>query len=187
VISVWAYNNNGDWFWVDGICKRQLMDKNIDDLFRLVQMYKPQSVGIEVTGQQGGFIQWVQTQMIERNVFFTLASDNNDNKPGMRPITNKLVRFNTMQPLFKAHKMFFPLEKKSEPALAEGLNELSLVSVSGFKSKHDDFLDTVSMLSSMKAWKPSEEVTMVGSSSGQGMWDIEMEEEDNARLGSYIV
>lgn len=187
VISVWAYNNNGDWFWVDGICKRQLMDKNIDDLFRLVQMYKPQSVGIEVTGQQGGFIQWIQTQMIERNVFFTLASDNNDNKPGMRPITNKLVRFNTMQPLFKAHKMFFPLEKKAEPALAEGLNELSLVSVSGFKSKHDDWLDTVSMLSSMKAWKPSEEVSMVGSSSGQGMWDIEMEEEDNVRIGSYIV
>lgn len=187
VISVWAYNNNGDWFWVDGICKRQLMDKNIDDLFRLVQMYKPQSVGIEVTGQQGGFIQWIQTQMIERNVFFTLASDNNDNKPGMRPITNKLVRFNTMQPLFKAHKMFFPLEKKAEPALAEGLNELSLVSVSGFKSKHDDWLDTVSMLSSMKAWKPSEETKLSISTSSGGMWDIEMEEEDNVRLGSYIV
>jgi len=56
VISVWAYNNVGDWLWCDGICKRQLMDKNIDDLFRLAQMYKPQSVGIEVSGQQGGFI-----------------------------------------------------------------------------------------------------------------------------------
>ena len=22
VISVWAYNSNGDWFWVDGLCKR---------------------------------------------------------------------------------------------------------------------------------------------------------------------
>jgi hypothetical protein len=52
VISVWAYNNVGDWLWVDGICKRQLMDKNIDDLFRLVQQYKPQSVGIEINGQQ---------------------------------------------------------------------------------------------------------------------------------------
>ena len=56
VISVWAYNNAGDWLWVDGICKRQLMDKNVDDLFRLAQMYRPQSVGIEVTGQQGGFL-----------------------------------------------------------------------------------------------------------------------------------
>jgi hypothetical protein len=50
VISVWAYNNNGDWLWVDGICRKQLMDKNIEDLFRLVQIYNPQSVGIEISG-----------------------------------------------------------------------------------------------------------------------------------------
>lgn len=187
VISVWAYNNNGDWFWVDGICKRQLMDKNIDDLFRLVSMYKPQSVGVEVTGQQGGFIQWLQNEMLDRNVYFTLASEGNDNKPGMRPNTNKMARFSTMVPMFKAHKMFFPLEKKSEPTLAEGLTELSLASVSGFKSKHDDFIDTVSMLSSLKVWKPSEETKLV-SSSGQGnMWDIEEEHEVNSRIGSYIV
>lgn len=187
VISVWAYNNNGDWFWVDGICQRQLMNKNIDDLFRLVQMYKPQAVGIEVTGQQGGFIPWLQEQMMNRNVYFTLASDGNDNKPGMRPNTNKMSRFNTMVPLFKAHKMFFPLEKKSEPTLAEGLNELSLVSVSGFKSKHDDFIDTVSMLSSMKAWKPSEETTLVSHSGHSNMWDIEEDVVENPRIGSYIV
>lgn len=187
VISVWAYNNNGDWFWVDGICQRQLMNKNIDDLFRLVQMYKPQAVGIEVTGQQGGFIPWLQEQMMNRNVYFTLASDGNDNKPGMRPNTNKMSRFNTMVPLFKAHKMFFPLEKKSEPTLAEGLNELSLVSVSGFKSKHDDFIDTVSMLSSMRAWKPSEETTLVSHSGHSNMWDIEEDVVENPRIGSYIV
>jgi hypothetical protein len=35
------------------------MDKNVDDLFRLSQEYKPQQVGIEVSGQQGGFIQWI--------------------------------------------------------------------------------------------------------------------------------
>jgi len=187
VISVWAYNNNGDWFWVDGICQRQLMNKNIDDLFRLVQMYKPQSVGIEVTGQQGGFISWLQEQMMNRNVYFTLASDGNDNKPGMRPNTNKMTRFSTMVPMFKAHKMFFPLEKKSEPTLAEGLNELSLVSVSGFKSKHDDFIDTVSMLSSLRAWKPSEETTLVSHSGHSNMWDIEEDVVENPRIGSYIV
>jgi hypothetical protein len=60
VISVWAYSNKGDWFYVDGICKRQLMDKNIDDLFELAQKYQPQQVGVEVSGQQGGFIQWIQ-------------------------------------------------------------------------------------------------------------------------------
>lgn len=187
VISVWAYNNVGDWLWVDGICKRQLMDKNIDDLFRLAQMYRPQSVGIEVTGQQGGFIQWIQNEMMSRNIYFSLASEGNDNKPGIRPNTNKLVRFNTMVPMFKARKIFFPLEKKNDPAVAEGINELSLASVSGFRSKHDDFIDTISMLSSIRAWKPSEEAAMVQKDSSSSPWEVDIEEESNDRMSSYIV
>ena len=187
VISVWAYNNVGDWLWVDGICKRQLMDKNIDDLFRLSQMYKPQSVGIEVTGQQGGFITWIQNQMLERNIYFPLASEGNDSKPGIRPNTAKLVRFNTVVPLFKARKIFFPIERKTEPTIVEAVNELSLVSVSGFKSKQDDFLDTISMLSVMPAWKPSEEAPMVHSGKEDGMWDIDVDEVVTDRMASYIV
>ena len=186
VISVWAYNSNGDWFWVDGICKRQLMDKNIDDLFRLAQMYRPQQVGIEVTGQQGGFIQWIQNEMMVRNIYFPLASDGNDNKPGVRPNTNKLVRFNTVEPLFKAHKVYFPLEMKATPILIEFINELSLASVSGFRSKHDDCLDTVSMLSILKTWKPSEDSTM-SRNEETGMWEMEEEEEQYDRMASYIV
>lgn len=187
VISVWAYNNAGDWLWVDGVCKRQLMDKNIDDLFRLSQIYKPQSVGIEVTGQQGGFIQWIQGQMLERNIYFPLATEGNEQKPGIRPNTNKLVRFNTVVPLFKARKIFFPLEKKSEPTIAEAINELSLVSVSGFRSKHDDFIDTISMLSSLTPWKPSEEAPMRESGTGGGMWEIDIDDDPVDRRASYIV
>lgn len=186
-ISVWAYNNAGDWLWVDGICKRQLMDKNIDDLFRLAQMYKPQSVGIEVTGQQGGFIQWIQAQMLERNIYFALASEGNDSKPGIRPNTNKMVRFNTVVPLFKARKMFFPLERKSEAPMQEAMNELSLASVSGFRSKHDDFIDTVSMLSSLTPWKPTEESPMSESKESSGMWDIDLVDGPVDRMTSYIV
>lgn len=185
VISVWAYNNVGDWLWVDGICKRQLMDKNIDDLFRLAQMYKPQQVGIEVTGQQGGFIQWIMEQMMERNIYFPLASEGNNNRPGIRPNTNKMVRFNTVVPLFKARKIFFPIERKNEAPIQEALNELSLVSVSGFKSKHDDFIDTISMLSSLTPWKPSEEAPLHQDESG--MWDIDVEDYSADRISSYIV
>jgi predicted phage terminase large subunit-like protein len=185
VISVWAYNNVGDWLWVDGICKRQLMDKNIDDLFRLAQMYKPQQVGIEVTGQQGGFIQWIMEQMMERNIYFPLASEGNNNRPGIRPNTNKMVRFNTVVPLFKARKIFFPIERKNEGPMQEALNELSLASVSGFKSKHDDFIDTISMLSSLTPWKPSEEAPLHQVESG--MWDIDVEDYSADRISSYIV
>lgn len=185
VISVWAYNNVGDWLWVDGICKRQLMDKNIDDLFRLAQMYKPQQVGIEVTGQQGGFVQWIMEQMMERNIYFPLASEGNNNRPGIRPNTNKMVRFNTVVPLFKARKIFFPIERKNEAPIQEALNELSLASVSGFKSKHDDFIDTISMLSSLTPWKPSEEAPLHQDESG--MWDIDVEDYSADRISSYIV
>ena len=81
VISVWAYNNQGDWFWVDGLCARQNMGDNIEKLFEFAQEYRPQSVGIEVSGQQEGFIPWIQDQMLVRNIYFTLASHNNDLKP----------------------------------------------------------------------------------------------------------
>lgn len=187
VISVWAYNNVGDWLWVDGVCKRQLMDKTVDDLFRLAQMYRPQQVGIEVSGQQGGFIAWIMNEMLNRNIFFPLASEGNDSKPGIRPNTNKLVRFNTVVPLFKARKIFFPIEKKSTPELAEAVTELSLVTPAGFKSKHDDFADTISMLSSLTPWKPSEEAPMTESSTQGGMWDIDVPNESVDRMASYIV
>jgi predicted phage terminase large subunit-like protein len=187
VISVWAYNNVGDWLWVDGVCKRQLMDKNIDDLFRLAQTYRPQGVGVEVTGQQGGFIQWIQGQMMERNIWFPLASEGNESKPGIRPNTNKMVRFNTVVPLFKAHKVFFPIERKTEAPMQEAMNELSLASVSGFRSKHDDFIDTISMLSSLNPWKPSEEAPLRESNKGGGMWDLDVDDDPSDRMASYIV
>lgn len=185
VISVWAYNNNGDWFWVDGVCYRKNIKEFWNDLFRLAQLYRPISVGLEVTGQQEGFIPWLQEQMMDRNVYFNLASDNNSNKPGLRPNTNKLARFMTVVPLFKMHKMYFPIEMKTEAPLAEMMNELSLVSPSGFKSKHDDSADTISMLSSMKAWKPSEEVPMMDK--GGGLWEAEASDGPADRMNSYIV
>jgi len=186
VITVWAYNSNGDWLLVDGVCRRQLMDKNIDDLFKFSQMYKPQQVGIEVTGQQGGFIQWIKNEMLVRNCYFTLASDNNGSIEGIRPNTNKLVRFNTMIPLFKTKKIMFPEELKTEPLLVEAIEELKLVSVSAMKSRHDDVLDCISMLSSLTPWKPSTESELIKSPSNS-IWEIEDEDEDSPILDSYII
>ena len=187
VISVWAYNNTGDWLWVDGICKRQLMDKNVDDLFRLAQVYKPQSVGIEVSGQQGGFIPWIQGEMMERNIMFPLASEGNGSYPGIRPNTNKLVRFNLVVPWFKSRKIFFPMERKLEAPMVEAVNELSLASASGFRSKHDDFIDTISMLASLTPWKPSEEAELHRSTTSDGMWELEESPSSGNRMSSYIV
>lgn len=186
VISVWAYSAHGDWFWVDGVCKRQLMDANINDLFRFAQKYKPQSVGIEVSGQQGGFIQWIQDQMIRRNIYFTLASENNNGKPGIRPVTQKFTRFNTMVPMFKMGKMYFPVERKKSPELMECMSELSLISPKGIKSKHDDFIDNISQLSLLNAWRPSEEAPTVRDEE-QDVWGWDDDDDYSTRLDSYVV
>jgi len=186
VISVWAYNTNGDWLLVDGVCKRQFMDKNIDDLFRLAQIYKPQQVGIEVSGQQGGFTSWIQNEMITRNNYFTLASENNNAKAGIRPNTNKMVRFNLVVPWFKTHKIMFPSEMKDTPFIQELLNELKLISPNAMKAKHDDIIDTISMLASLSPWKPNTESTVKDYDSS-GIWGIEEDDEESTSMDSYVV
>lgn len=185
VILVWAINNIGHWFLVDGMCRKQLMNKNIDDLFYYVQKYNPQSVGIEVSGQQGGFVTWIQDQMMDRNVWFTFASDGTD--PGIKPNTNKMVRFNVVLPWFKAKKMFFPQELATTPLMLEVINELTLACKGGFKSKHDDCLDAISMLGSMQVWRPSEEVNL--HQSKDGLWEMDEDADEIISIldHSYIV
>lgn len=183
-ISVWAVNNKGFYFWVDGICARQTMDKNLDDLFRLVSKYNPQTVGVEVSGQQGGFIPWIQREMMERNIFFTLASNSKDGQLGLRPTTNKLERFNIVVPDFKLKRFFFPIDKKHTPVMKELLLELSQAAVGGFRSKHDDGLDTISQLALLNVWLPSNETTYVNNS---GIWSDEEDTKSSYALDSYTV
>jgi phage terminase large subunit-like protein len=183
VISVWAYNYNGDWYWVDGICRRQDMSANLTDLFSLVSKWRPLGVGIEVSGQQSGFIPWILDMMIQKNIFFVLTSENNSTKPGIRPNTNKMQRFNTVVPLFKLHKIYFPEEEKTTPVMMEMVNELSLASASGFRSKKDDFIDTISMLSVMRPVAPTSQD--IEQREGGGMWDDDFAPEPGA-LANYL-
>lgn len=183
VISVWAYNANGDWLWVDGICRRQTMDKTIDALFRLVSEYRPQSVGIETTGQQGAFISWLQEQMLARNIWFNFAQEKG--KPGIRPVANKLSRFNLAVPLFKLGKIYFPTEMKETQVIREFLSELQLATVNGLKGK-DDCLDTISMLMHLTPWKPTEDAPLTQGNNGQ--WEMDDDSHDTGgRMSSYIV
>lgn len=186
VISVWALNNNRDWFWVDGICKKQLMDANLDDLFRLCSKYKPQSVGIEVSGQQGGFIPWINKEMMDRNIYINLASDNNNSQPGIRPSTNKMQRFNVIVPWFKAGKIYFPEDMQQGECMREALDELKLVCPSGFKSKHDDFSDTISMLALLNTWAPGQESEITSDPYSHLWGDYEAEDEFDS-YDSYVV
>lgn len=184
VISVWAYNANGDWFWVDGVCERQKMDKSIDDLFRLVQEYNPQQVGIEITGQQNAFIQWIQGEMMNRNIWFNFASSDKSGTPGIRPTVDKLARFNVIVPWFKAGKIYFPEEMKTSVILGIGLGQIKLCTSSGIKGK-DDFVDTVSMLGYLKPWKPSASTAVTYD--GISVYDEDDKHDDPSGLDLYIV
>lgn len=185
VIFVWAYNANGDWFWVDGVMERMTMDKSIDHLFRLAQLYKPQAVGVEVTGQQGAFINWIQQQMMERNIWFSFASSEKSNAPGIRPQVDKLARFNLVVPWFKAGKMYFPEEMKLSNIMGILMGQYRLATFSGLKGK-DDGIDGTSMLAYFKPWKPNESPA-VSDYEEETVWGDERVEEDPSPLASYIV
>lgn len=186
-IGVFAYNHIGQWFLIDGICKRQTMDKNINDLFQLCQMYSPKSVGVEVTGQQGGFISWIQREMVERNIFFNLASDSNGGSAGIRYTSNKFHRFSaTAVPWFKLGLIYLPEEYKSDPLVREMVDELSSATTEGFKSEHDDACDLITMLTVMNAWKPS--VSQTQSYNPDIGWGYgKDEEETHGGIESYLV
>lgn len=184
VISVWALGHTGNWYWVDGVCAKQTMDKNINDLFRLAQKYNPMSVGIEVSGQQGGFIPWITEQMLVRNIYFNLASEGNRGNPGIRPNTDKMQRFNVVVPWFKLKQMHFPNEQRNSPSVVQAMDELRNMSAKGTKAKHDDFCDTISMLAFLETFKPSAEIDFVYDNS-KDLWDHE-DTVEPTRLSSYI-
>lgn len=183
VISVWAYNANKEWFWVDGICEKQTMDKNIDALFKLVQQYRPQAVGVEVTGQQGGFIPWLQKEMMTRNIWFNFATTKGS--PGIRPTQDKLTRFNLVVPWFKAGKIYFPEQMKNSIIMGEFMQEIKLCTINGVKG-HDDCIDTISMLGYLNPWEPSENNSLIVVPTAGDIYPDEPEIELLTR-DSYIV
>lgn len=184
VISVWAYNSNGDWMWVDGIAERQSIDLTFNDLFRLVQEYKPQAVGIEVSGQQQAYIKWLQNEMLVRNIWFNFASSEKSGTAGIRPITDKLSRFNLVVPWFKAGKMYFPEEMRLSNIMAIAMGQIRMATRSGLKGK-DDFLDTISMLGFLSPWKPAEAVPL--NKEEVSRWEEDHDEGETSSLASYIV
>jgi hypothetical protein len=158
VIGVWAYSSNEDWMLVDGICARQLMDQNIDDLFRFASMYKPLSVGIEINGQQGGFIQWIKGEMLRRKIFFSFAGKKG--VEGIRRTRPKIEYLKTFLPVIKAKKLWLPEEMRESALGVEMMEEFRYVTSEGFKSKNDDASDMLTMLQELEVFAPSEETSM---------------------------
>lgn len=192
VISVWAVDHTGRFHWIDGVVKRQDMAKNMDDLFRLVDLYHPLSTGIEVSGQQKGFVAWAKREMVTRGIFFGIASDKTSGEEGLRPNTSKLTRFNVALPLFKARKIAFPEELKESASMVEFMDELTSVTPSGFKSQHDDCADTISQLPLIDYFSPMDPKLKKKSPAVEPVcrgryFDLGVEQTETNQLASYIV
>ena len=190
-IGVWAVSSNSDWLLVDGQCKRQTMQDNIEDLFDYVKRWKPISVGIESSGQQGGFLSIIQDMQMKRNTWFSFAQKKGSKEPGIRPVSDKVKRFVTgVQPKFKQKKILFPRKETVAPeyyslnGLVEEMEkELSLFTLAGGVKalKHDDAIDLLNQLSEMDIYtptEPSEKSTTIIDKDGF-LWTFENDDDDD--------
>ena len=84
-----------------------------------------------------------------------------------------------MVPYFAAGKIFFPIEMRETPIMAQFMSEISLATQSGIKGK-DDCLDTISMLAEMNPWLPA---VGIGHNGGPDMFE---EDDDRDNKASYI-
>lgn len=167
-IGVWALSSNNDWLLVDGQCRQQTMQDNIEDLFRYVKKWKPLSVGIESSGQQGGFLSIIDEMKMDRNIWFQFAKKVGSKEPGIRPTKDKVQRFVTgVLPRFKQNKIWFPRPEVVKltnyrlfELVEEMVNELSKFTMSGGVKtlKHDDAIDLLNQLSEMDTYSPSEDM-----------------------------
>lgn len=190
-IGVIAVSSNSDWLLVDGQCIRQTMQDNIDDLFRYVKKWNPLSVGIESSGQQGGFISIMQEMMLKRNIWFSFARKQGSKDLGIRPVKDKMHRFVTgVQPKFKQGKVWLP-----KPELAAGVSprlkvlveelahELSRLTLAGgIKAlAHDDAIDLLNQFSEMDTYVPTAEDTLRTTSITKDglMWNSVWDSEDD--------
>lgn len=147
VICVWCYDREGNWVLVDGMIDRVKINIFIDRLFEYVSEYEVSAVVMEKSATQKGFIDLIENEMIKRQEYFYLARDKGSSEAGFLMSTSKLARFNKILPLFKVKKIKFHSFIKRRLLDKEGLDELRSITYSGIKSKHDDFVDTVSQLS----------------------------------------
>lgn len=159
VIGVIAYSSIGQIVLIDGICKKQEMNANISDLIRLCSRYKPISVGLEVSGQQKGFVSLIKDEQIRSGVHFDLALETNPlsarvGNIGFHPTEKKLDRFKVLYPRIEA-RFFHVVPELEETDLAlELLEELSLITTTDIKAAHDDVIDMLAQIPLMDMVKP---------------------------------
>jgi len=156
-LAVWAISSNNDYFLLDLCLRRQELQQQYDELFRMVNTWskggKPIEVGVEIDGQQKAHIFSIKQMMQKRNQYFSFARQKGapTTREGILSKMggeNKLERFRYFLPQLQNKKVFFPEQLKNNPEMKEAIKQLKGATHSGF-STHDDFCDAVSQLGLM--------------------------------------
>jgi len=166
-LMVWAVSHNADYFLLDVCVRRQGIQEQYNELFRMLQTWGRYGnhieVGIEVDGQQKAHVFALKEMMQKRNQYFSFARQKGApiTREGILSKgtgTNKHERFRYMLPQFQNKKMWFPQQLADTPDMQETMKQLKYTTYSGFAG-HDDAIDCISQLGMIDVRLPSEQVS----------------------------
>ena len=152
-IALWAVSNNYDYFLLDLCLKRQELEQQYNELFRMISVWSKGNraieVGVETDGQQRAHLYSLKQKMQMTNRYFTFARQKGatGKKEGIssKSAGSKHERFRYIVPYFQNRKIYFPEQLKDTPDMKEAIKQLRGATHSGF-STSDDFCDLVSQL-----------------------------------------
>lgn len=125
-------NDKNQWFIAEVSCGVYDMNKLVDEIFRFVRGYNLLDVYVE-EGFAKVLEKFIEKEMIERKCFFNIVYL----KHGGRAKQN---RIKTLQPRFRAGRIFFPHEADW---LTEMESELLAYTIHGSKGLRDDVIDAL--------------------------------------------
>jgi len=187
-MTVWKHNTNDGLVIIDGYCKKSRMEQNVNTLFDFVVKYRPKLVGVEVSGQQGGFIDWLQMEMRRRGEYFVLAKQKGREHTtdlGIRPNKNKILRLENMIAYFNRGQISIAKEVAQSVYGKELFEELELATPRGFLSRHDDAVDSMTQLMDINIWRPDEAPLPLPKSIFDRIFEEQVKED--VIVDSYIV
>lgn len=166
-LMVWAVSHNGDYFLLDVCVKRQGIQEQYNELFRMLHTWGRYGnhieVGIEIDGQQKAHIFALKEMMQKKTHYFSFARQKGApiSREGILSKgagTNKHERFRYMLPQFQNRKVWFPSELASTPSMIETIKQLKFTTWTGFAT-HDDAIDCISQLGMVDIRLPMENLT----------------------------
>ena len=130
---------SGDWFIVDGVYGRWGVNDTVDKTFWFVKRYRPYAVLFENVAFQMAMEQILRNEMIRRGTFFNLEMVKRTAQ------MHKISVIKALEPIVTMGKFWVPTDY-ANGFVEELLHEMSLTTQETVRSKHDDVLDSVAML-----------------------------------------